>query len=44
MSQRATVACIGVLVDNSVVQLLSFCAVHVAIFAIIVQRKPFANR
>ncbi len=43
-AQRAAVACIAVLIDSSVVQLLLFCAVHATILVILVRRKPFANR
>ncbi len=42
--QWAAIALVGVLIDNSVVQLLAFCGIHLAMFAILVCFKPFANR
>lgn len=36
-------ACIGVLVDSGVVQLLLFGVVHTASFVFLVVLKPFAN-
>eukprot|EP00903_Cladosiphon_okamuranus_P006435 g6296.t1 len=38
-----SIALVGVLIDDSVVQLLAFCGVHMVMFAILVCFKPFAN-
>lgn len=42
--QWASIALVGVLLDNSVVQLLAFCSIHCVMFIILVCLKPFANR
>ena len=42
--QWASIALVGVLIDESVVQLLAFCGIHLVMFIILVCLKPFANR
>eukprot|EP00903_Cladosiphon_okamuranus_P021834 g20077.t1 len=39
----AAIALVGVLIDDSVVQLLAFCCIHTVMFVILVCFKPFAN-
>ncbi|CAM9789606.1 unnamed protein product [Ectocarpus fasciculatus] len=39
----AAIALVGVMVDNSVVQLVLFCGLHSVMFFILVFLKPFAN-
>lgn len=42
--QWAAIALVGVLIDDSVLQLLLFCGLHSVMFFILVCLKPFANR
>lgn len=42
-SQWAALGVVGVLVDNSVLQLSLFCAMHSVSFLLLVVFKPFAN-
>ncbi|CAM9748893.1 unnamed protein product [Ascophyllum nodosum] len=42
--ERAALACVAVLVDNVVVQLFVFCAVHLGVFIMLVVLRPFANK
>jgi len=41
--QSAAVACVGALVEESGLQLLFFCAIHIISFFVLVVLKPFAN-
>eukprot|EP00903_Cladosiphon_okamuranus_P018718 g17231.t1 len=43
LAEWAVLACVGVLVDESAVQLGLFCALHSVTFLILVVCKPFAN-
>ena len=42
--QWAALGIVGVVVDNSVLQLSLFCAMHTVSFLLLVVFKPFANR
>ena len=42
--QWAALGIVGVVVDNSVVQLSLFCAMHTVSFLLLAVFKPFANR
>lgn len=44
VEQWALLACIGVLVEDSVIQLWCFCIMHSATFILLVVCRPFANR
>ncbi len=43
-AQWAALGVVGGVVDNSVVQLSLFCAMHAVSFLLLVVFKPFANR
>lgn len=43
-TQWAAIACVGAVLNNSVLQLLIFCVIHVVSFVILVVLRPFANR
>ncbi|CAM9984866.1 unnamed protein product, partial [Ectocarpus sp. 13 AM-2016] len=42
--EAAVIACVGVLIDNSQVQLLIFLGLNVVQFVLVVRLTPFANR
>lgn len=44
LAQWAALACVGVLIDSSVVQLLFFSCIHGVSFVILVVLRPFANK
>lgn len=40
----AAIACVGVLIDDSVIQLFLFTGIQATMFIVLVTLKPFANR
>lgn len=44
LNKWGATACVGTLIDNSVVQLFLFCLIRLAVFITLAWLKPYANR